>query len=515
MNYEEAISEVQGNERYNIFMLLAFSIMACVLAMDINSIVFIGYIPSYECSDESFNRSNVIWIEPECHGNIPTVNGTYKPFQCTKWSFDKTVMNNTIATEFNLICEKKSYVAIMNTLYLTGMAIGYFISIYGDKIGRIRLIQICAVWEILINILLPFMTNIWLIFLMRFLVGLGSGKAYQAICYLTEIISVKKRSAYANNYWVLFVLGYMLIPGIAYGTRDWRLLRHYMNIPMVLYLIYFWIPESPRWLGVVGKKKEAQDNLLYIAKRNGQHFPSNKFDSLLIRVEDKESCSAIVGTRTMRIKTFVLILAHGTISVSYIGLSINESFISNNIFLNVFIQGSTELLTGPAAWLSTSKLNRKLSLLLFFITTSICLPINIFITDTTTTILVIKSVFAFLGKFTLNTAYIILDMYLNEVFPTPIRNKAIFTILGIAASFAVLAPTINELDKYVSLFSLTCYAIMCFIAAILIYWLLPETKGCPLPQTMEEGEMFRKGNEKNYCKMIYRNSNEIALMTNM
>nr|AKN21553.1 slc22a-5 [Schmidtea mediterranea] len=504
MNYEEAISEIQGNERFNVLALLTLSMMACISSMDINSIVFIGHTPSYKCVDPIFNQTQLTWTVKECQAIARSENGTNHTIYCRNWKYNKTDMTNTISTEFNLVCNKKKYVTLMNTMFFVGMSVGNFIAICGDKIGRMRLIHLAVIWEIIINICLPFATNIWLIILLRFLSGLGTGKIYQGLCYLTEIVSIKRRSLYTNNYWILYVLGYMLIPGLAYGTKDWRLSRHLMNFPLLFYLTYFLLPESPRWLGIGGKFKKAITNLLLIAKYNGKIFPENKFDSLIITKQKLGNITDIFGSKIMRLKMFVLIFVHGTISVSYFGLSINESFLSSNIFLNVFIQGLLETFTGPVAWIMSSKLNRRVSMLINFLICSVCLMLNNFYSFNNIIVSIVISTLGSIGKFALTTAYCICDMYLNEVFPTPIRNMSIFIILGIASIFTVFAPSINGIDEFIPYFSCSCYSVMCLISGLLIYFFLPETKGCPLPQTLEEGNELRKGNENNYCNMILK-----------
>lgn len=67
---------------------------------------------------------------------------------------------------------------------------------------------------------------------------------------------------------IAFIVGNFSLPVIAYFERNWRNLQLITGAPWLLVIVYYWfIPESPRWLITVGKKKEAVDILTHIAKK--------------------------------------------------------------------------------------------------------------------------------------------------------------------------------------------------------------------------------------------------------
>ncbi|XP_034427909.1 solute carrier family 22 member 13-like [Hippoglossus hippoglossus] len=79
-----------------------------------------------------------------------------------------------------------------------------------------------------------------------------------------------------------FPLGLMMISGIAYLIRDWRILQLVLFCPLVLVLgIFYWIlPESARWLLTQGKKKEAIKEICRAAKVNGRKVPEDLIERL-------------------------------------------------------------------------------------------------------------------------------------------------------------------------------------------------------------------------------------------
>lgn len=70
-----------------------------------------------------------------------------------------------------------------------------------------------------------------------------------------------------------YTLGLAMLGGIAYATKDWRMLLWVLYAPCFIFISYFWIlPESTRWLVTTGKYKRAQANILKAGKWNNTEF---------------------------------------------------------------------------------------------------------------------------------------------------------------------------------------------------------------------------------------------------
>ena len=67
-----------------------------------------------------------------------------------------------------------------------------------------------------------------------------------------------------------FAIGECLVCLIAYLVRDWRVFTLVSSLPCLLsvILLYFVLPESPRWLISKGRYKEAKKIMLHAAKMN-------------------------------------------------------------------------------------------------------------------------------------------------------------------------------------------------------------------------------------------------------
>ena len=89
-------------------------------------------------------------------------------------------------------------------------------------------------------------------------------------CYIlvVELCGKSFRPHVAGLQQITLLTAYFTIPIIAYFIRDWRDLQLVTSVPWVIVVLYFWLlPESPRWLITVGRKKDAIDILTHIAKR--------------------------------------------------------------------------------------------------------------------------------------------------------------------------------------------------------------------------------------------------------
>lgn len=64
-------------------------------------------------------------------------------------------------------------------------------------------------------------------------------------------------------------IGYIVLPGVAYLVRDFRLIQLVIAGPEVMFLLgWFLLPESPRWLLINGRVSEAEEVMRTAAEAN-------------------------------------------------------------------------------------------------------------------------------------------------------------------------------------------------------------------------------------------------------
>lgn len=70
-----------------------------------------------------------------------------------------------------------------------------------------------------------------------------------------------------------YTIGLASLGGVAYATREWRMLLWVIYAPCIIFVSYFWIlPESTRWLVTMGKLKKARRNILQAGRWNKTEF---------------------------------------------------------------------------------------------------------------------------------------------------------------------------------------------------------------------------------------------------
>ena len=99
----------------------------------------------------------------------------------------------------------------------------------------------------------------------------------------------------------------MFLPGVAYYVREWRHLQLILSAPsVILFVTWFFCPESPRWLLRKGKVEEAEAILRQAAIANGQSktLPDN-FSEIVAKIADsvRFSINCFILVR-YRMKTF-------------------------------------------------------------------------------------------------------------------------------------------------------------------------------------------------------------------
>ena len=101
-----------------------------------------------------------------------------------------------------------------------------------------------------------------------------------------------------------WAFGYIVLPGVAYVLRDFRLIQLACTIPeFVLLLWWFALPESPRWQLTHGKFKEAERAMRNAAEINQR--PTELLESKLKKLLEKaEAVRYIFGFDHSSKRTF-------------------------------------------------------------------------------------------------------------------------------------------------------------------------------------------------------------------
>ncbi len=161
-------------------------------------------------------------------------------------------------------------VGIASSAYLVGAVVGaLFFGWLADRLGRKRLFFITLAVYLVATAATAFSWNLWSFALFRFLTGAGIGGEYTAInSAIQELIPARYRGwtdlVINGSFWIGAALGaagsiLLLDPAWFGPDTGWRLAFFIgAALGIVIFLMRFWIPESPRWLMTHGRAAEAE-----------------------------------------------------------------------------------------------------------------------------------------------------------------------------------------------------------------------------------------------------------------
>ena len=187
-------------------------------------------------------------------------------------------VQNILLNEIHWLQPGTTLLAMWGTTYTLGQLFGALIGgPIGDKIGRKKSILLYETIHIIVMIGAAVSPNIYILYVFRFLQGLGLGTLLVVLfAAFTEYVPGRNRGVWSsrNSFignWahpICNLIGFILIVMAIPSDLNWRI---QFMIPSILSIIATILiaknfPESPRWLESQGRVKEADAILTQIEK---------------------------------------------------------------------------------------------------------------------------------------------------------------------------------------------------------------------------------------------------------
>ncbi|XP_012381639.1 solute carrier family 22 member 13 isoform X2 [Dasypus novemcinctus] len=253
----------------------------------------------------------------------------------------------SLKNEFDLVCERKPLKETAQAVFMAGLLVGAFA--FGslcDWIGRRAAILVQLLVIAVTSLATAFVPSFELYVALRFAVATAvSGFALCHVTLLTEWVGPSHRTRAVVLTQSAFSVGTMVLAGLAYGIRSWRLLQVAGSAPVCLLFFYYWaLPESARWLLAKGRVEEAKQVIQKAASVNRRKLSPALLSQL---VPEKTASSGntldLLRRPQLRKMTLILLCVWFVDSLGYYGLSLQVGDFGLDIYLTQLIFGAIEV----------------------------------------------------------------------------------------------------------------------------------------------------------------------------
>ncbi|QQP35486.1 Organic cation transporter proteinlike, partial [Caligus rogercresseyi] len=400
-----------------------------------------------------------------------------------EYVYNTRKIGDSIAKEWNLVCEDKEIIARIGSGPMMGYLFGGIIfGTLSDKIGRKA--TFIFSWGIYLCALSPCFSH------------LKTHRRNRQSWDGDSLFYYGKRTLAGMVVWFFECTGLLCTVAISYNFHDnWRLLQGIFASPLILFLAYYFCtPESPRWLVSRGRSKEVEVTIHRILKSNGFNEPEENIIDILSRQTSEESGSHnytfldLYKTPNLRIKSLILNWLWMVLASFYYVMLLDQSDLSSNPYLGFFITVAAQV---PCYiylinTIDNPVVGRRLSLIGLLILAGVCLISHPFLPSQSPASYWFKFSMSLLGRLSATSSFTILCLFSSEQFPTVLRDIGFSFNLTVSRIGSILAPYAVMLGP----FSHMIFGVGSLISAFLVSFLM-ETQSIQLPNSIEESEKIK------------------------
>ncbi|XP_005102577.1 solute carrier family 22 member 4-like [Aplysia californica] len=432
--------------------------------------------------------------------SVSTANFTHS--SCEKYPRCKNIQFNhwearTVATEWNLVCDRAWILSLIISIQMSGVAAGSYICGYiGDKCGRKLSMYGFVTFGMLCNIA-AYLTTSWEAYtVVGFFIGVSVGGNFAASnIYAMEFVKPKWRPVISGlPCWhvatLLFGVCIMLL-------RDWRLVHlATAALSLLALLTAVWVPDSVRWLLVHRKMQKAEKVVTQICRFNGMEMRDTKFgsDAMTEGCNHSQEDSAKYGVfilfqASLRKKTILVTLTYFLTSAMFFAIGFGVESLYGDFYVNFILYSLVPIPLSFLVPVLGNTLGRRWALLIFLslVFLGFVSIVVVFFTTSGSVRGITITCLALVTANWLQHLLCTLTTFSVELFPTVVRNLGYgFAVTG-ARLGSIVAPYVIPRDFesiYVSYLIMSAMALVCCAAV----WALPETKGVAMEDVIQDND---------------------------
>lgn len=272
--------------------------------------------------------------------------------------------------------------------------------------------------------------------------------------FAIELMNAKYHVLLSTVYSIFYSFGGMVLGAVGYYVHNFRILMRIFYIPGLFIFVYYWmIPESVRWLLATGRIERAIQILKRIGKFNSRELSENTIKAIKLRYKQQsigqnESSTAnpslfqllwtVLKSKKLCLRFLLGCYQWITCAFCYYGLTQSAIQIPNtNHYISFIISMAIEI---PCALLSQpllSRIKRRPLMGGSYILMAISIILTPFIPETHSWAMLLCSL---VSKAAVTVAFIVIYLYTIETWPTNIRSTITNTCSMIGRIGSMIAP---------------------------------------------------------------------------
>ncbi|KAK0052546.1 solute carrier family 22 member 8 [Biomphalaria pfeifferi] len=448
--------------------------------------------------------------------------------------------DSSFVSEWDLVCDKESLSDVsMSVNYSSEMIWSLVFTTLSDIYGRKKLFMLTNALYFVNSMILCVLPN-FVAFLVFGFLQTGVGMFAKVI--MLEMMPTKHRA------WPIQIIAYLwptsllLLCLLAYLIRElsWRYLQLSLGLLSAYVLVQWWITdESLRWLCVRKKKTEAEQLVKKMARLNkvspdkALHILRTEIFSQKFNLKSSQDSQMLEQTETTNTTEEVIMLSDDiaisngdtpdqsdnkvkflsivrnknlikiliiscslrfTDCLAYDGLLMVSPSFAQNFYVGFALSVMVEYPASVTFNFLVNRVGRRKFIVVTHLIAGFCLVAS--------TLLFVPAVqsyvpesswvslgFVLLGRYALSIGYSCATLFTPELLPTSIRSTGSGFTSMVAYVAVMIAPHARTLQRHIPWAPSIIFGSICIILSPLTY-LLPETKGHELSQTLEDMEKW-------------------------
>eukprot|EP00873_Tetraselmis_striata_P023305 jgi/Tetstr1/443569/TSEL_031570.t1 len=323
----------------------------------------------------------------------------------------------------------------------------------------------------------------WSFFLFRLITGVGvAGIGMVGYVLGCEFVGPSWRGLLGVAAQCFFAVGCFVLPFLAYKVPNWRAISLLCGGSAILYLLVLpYLPESPRWHLIQGRKGEATATLAAIASYNRTRMPDVPLADVVVTSGRGAGMGDVLAHRVLRARFLVQIVAWVSVSCTYYGISLMVADLPGDMYSNNAMMALVEMFAYIAASILVDRLGRRWTIAGSYLLGGVCLILSALCTGSW------RLGLALAAKLGAASAFALIFLYAAELFPTVVRNVCIGACSQAARIGGMSTPVIIMIAKAIH-FPLLTFLVLgaSSTAAGLLLLTQPETLGSVMAETIQD-----------------------------